>query len=171
MTVLAATVRRELIPSEAVAPLDADIGSRRSVAWTRNSLEALHRAAKSIGPTVTLNDAVIGIVAAGVRHWLVSVNRPITALRVRIPVSLHRPDEDPAAAANRDSFIDVDVPMGAPRHALRVSVISASGGISFGLCADGDILDANLIAGGIDAAIAELLQWQPAQTRPQGADP
>jgi WS/DGAT/MGAT family acyltransferase len=252
MAVLAATVRRELVPSGAVVPLDADIGSHRSVAWTRNSLEALHHAAKSIDPTVTLNDAVIGIVAAGVRHWLVSVTRPITALRVRIPVSLHRPHEDPLAG-NRDSFIDVDVPMGdisvaerihaisrqtaerkqrhdaehldrlfrevgmlpfgshalamtagphefslcvsnvpgpsrslyvaggelaelhsiveiAPRHALRVSVISASGGISFGLCTDGDILDANLVAGGIDAAIAELLQWQPVHTQPHGAD-
>src|SRR5581483_11772343 len=46
----------------------------------------------------------------------------------------------------------------APRHALRVAIISASGTLFFGLCADRDaVRDLDLLADGIKRALEELL--------------
>jgi hypothetical protein len=45
----------------------------------------------------------------------------------------------------------------APRHALRVSALSFSGGMSFGLCADADAVpDLDVLADGVAASVDEL---------------
>lgn len=100
---------RELRPSRVVGGLDAPLGRRRAVSWRTFPLAALHDTAKRIHPAITLNDAVVTLVASGVAAWTAQQRRPTYALRVRIPVSLH--DGDHPDAANRDSFIDVDVPL------------------------------------------------------------
>jgi hypothetical protein len=46
----------------------------------------------------------------------------------------------------------------APRHALRVAVVSAAGSLFFGLCADSEVVhDLNLLADGIERSADELL--------------
>jgi hypothetical protein len=46
----------------------------------------------------------------------------------------------------------------APRHALRVAVISAAGTLFFGLCADREAVhDLDLLADGIERSVEELL--------------
>jgi hypothetical protein len=118
-------IRRELMPSRVSSPLDAPLGRRRAVAWTSAPLLALHAAAKRVHPEATLNDAVIALVASGVRAWLLSQHRSLATLRVRIPVSLHDPNAVNGDMGNRDSFIDVDAPMGAESIADRVLAVSA----------------------------------------------
>ncbi|MFN2581112.1 MAG: wax ester/triacylglycerol synthase domain-containing protein [Candidatus Dormibacteria bacterium] len=121
---VASSVRRELTPTTLSSPFDAPLGRRRSIAWTSLSLARLHDAAKRIDASVTLNDAVIALVATGIRDWLTSRQRSVPALRVRIPVSLHGSDAT-GDQANRDSFIDIDVPLGAESIFDRVKAVNA----------------------------------------------
>ena len=117
------SARRELAPSAAASCFDAPLGRHRAVAWRSLPLRDVHDAAKRIGPQVTLNDAVVALIVSGVATWTRRQPRPMTSLRVRIPVSLHdsaRPDE-----ANRDSFIDVDVPLDGLDVVGRLHVINA----------------------------------------------
>lgn len=235
---LPGTIRRELAPSVDASPFDAPVGTRRAVAWTAMSLSELHDAAKAVDPAVTVNDAVVSLVASGVSEWLRAAGRSLGSVRVRIPVSMHRPDEA-ADQGNRDSFMDVDVPLGgnaaerlravalqtaerkqhhdaehldrlfheigalpfgghalamtggphefslcvsnvpgpkepiyvlggrvsalysvveiAPRHALRASVLSASGVLTFALNANPEAVDPTAVVRGIDGARDELV--------------
>jgi hypothetical protein len=51
----------------------------------------------------------------------------------------------------------------AERHALRVAVISAAGRLSFGLCADAEVVERlDLVADGIDAELRALRLALPA---------
>ena len=104
-----ASVRRELAPARITASFDAPLGRRRAVAWRTFPLGEVHAAAKRVGDDVTLNDAVVAMIGSGVGAWLRARDGAHRPLRVRIPVSMHagrRADE-----GNRDSFIDVDVPV------------------------------------------------------------
>lgn len=106
---ITASARRELAPSPVVSYFDAPLGRRRAVAWTSVPLRALHDAAKRAGGGATLNDAVVALIASGVATWAAQQDRrAVPAVRIRIPVSLHGTNP---AAGNRDSFIDVDVPL------------------------------------------------------------
>jgi hypothetical protein len=71
---------------------------------------------------VTLNDAVVALVASGVSAWLREQGRDSPPLRVRIPVSVHAGN---AAVSNRDSFIDVDVPLDGAGVTARLRAINA----------------------------------------------
>jgi diacylglycerol O-acyltransferase / wax synthase len=227
-------LRRELSPGAARTPLAHSVGMARSVALASAPLEECKRAGKAIGETVTLNDVALGILAGGVGAWLQHEHGPTGAIRVKVPVSLHRSDED-AGIANRDSYFFVDLPVDEPdaakrvlrisretserkldrdaetlyrlgqhalvarwamsprvftfnisnvrgpstdvyvlgsrvrelyslaeiaqRHALRVAVISASGSLFFGLCADPTaVKDLHVLADGLRRATAELLE-------------
>src|SRR4030095_16637828 len=49
---------------------------------------------------------------AGVRrHWLAEAGERVGRLRAQIPVSLHHRDEDAAELGNRDSFLNLDLPL------------------------------------------------------------
>jgi hypothetical protein len=48
----------------------------------------------------------------------------IGPLRVQIPVSMHRQDEAPGAVPNRDSFINIDLPVQEPDPARRVLAVN-----------------------------------------------
>jgi hypothetical protein len=64
----------------------------------------------------TVNDAVLTVVAGGLRRWLETHHGHLGALRVKVPVSLHgsppRPGDDAAGRGNRDSFFCLDLPLG-----------------------------------------------------------
>jgi WS/DGAT/MGAT family acyltransferase len=228
-----ALVKRELGRRAVPTSLAHRVGFTRSVAFAMAPLEQCRRAGKAIGAGVTLNDVVLALVAGGVRAWAEGDGGPTEGIRVKIPVSLHVPDERDEAA-NRDSYFFVDLPVGeadiamrvlainretqerkldhdaegldrlarhpfvthramsarvftfnvsnvrgpandvyvagarvrqmyslaeiARHHALRVAVISASGWLFFGLCADRDAIgDLHLLSDGIGRATDELL--------------
>ncbi len=94
---------------------DGHIGARRSVAFATADSRALHRAATACGGA-TLNDAVLTVVAGGLRGWLEATHGHLGSVRVKVPVSLHDahvqtgPEED--QPGNRDSFFCLDLPLG-----------------------------------------------------------
>jgi len=102
---LGAFIRREFGESWHHSPFDGEIGTRRLVAFAQVPLRSLHDAAKAIcGASV--NDAVLAVVAGGLRDWLVDRHGDLGSLRMRVPVSLHSEGDD---AANRDSFFTLPV--------------------------------------------------------------
>ena len=119
---LAASVRRELAPAPIATTFDAPLGRRRAVAWRAMPLAELHAAAKRVGPGVTLNDAVVALIGSGVSAWSRTHARTNHPLRVRIPVSLH--SGAGGDAGNRDSFIDVDVPVDGAGVVARLQTIN-----------------------------------------------
>jgi WS/DGAT/MGAT family acyltransferase len=105
------TIRRELRPAHGASPLDAHVGRRRHVAFVDHALDVVHHAAHAAGKGVTINDLLLGAVAGGLRRWLEARHGSIAPLRVQVPVSMHREDEAPGAVPNRDSFINIDLPV------------------------------------------------------------
>ena len=95
------------------SPFDGRIGARRSVAFATADLDGLHRAAKATHGA-TVNDALLSVVAGGLRHWLEERHGHLGSVRVKVPVSLHGLPEpgEPGQAGNRDSFFCVDLPLG-----------------------------------------------------------
>jgi wax ester synthase-like acyl-CoA acyltransferase family protein/uncharacterized protein DUF1298 len=109
-------VEREFGETAHRSPFDARIGTRREVAFASVELAPLHDAASSLAGA-TVNDAVLTIVAGGLRAWLERHHGALGAVRVRVPVSLHHEGDD---AANRDSFFALAVPLGEPDPAARL---------------------------------------------------
>jgi diacylglycerol O-acyltransferase len=120
------------------SPFDGQIDARREVAFTTAGLEELHRvAAATDGATV--NDAVLTVVAGGLRRWLEAHHGHLGAVRVKVPVSLHAlpppeppaqpppgpppPGGDRAQPGNRDSFFCLDLPLGPADPLERLAVI------------------------------------------------
>ena len=81
----------------------------------------------------TVNDAVLAVVAGGLRRWLEAHHGHLGAVRVKVPVSLHgpplAPGDDARQPGNRDSLFCLDLPLGsadplqrlaAIRHATRI---------------------------------------------------
>jgi diacylglycerol O-acyltransferase / wax synthase len=119
-----AALKRELARTAMPTPLDHVAGPRRVVAFASAPLAGCRRAGKAIGPGVTVNDVVLAVVAGGMRAWLERRHRPEEGVRVKVPVSLHGHREHDAAAANRDSYFFVDLPVGEAGAAERVAAIS-----------------------------------------------
>jgi hypothetical protein len=96
------------------SPFSGHISARRTVAFTTAGLDALHRAAHAVDGA-TLNDAVLTVVAGGLRRWLERRHGRLDAIRVKVPVSLHGPAPsaggDNAGPGNRDSFFCLDLPL------------------------------------------------------------
>ena len=108
---LMAAVRRELLPGSDLSPLAARVGASRTVGWLSGPVAELHDAGKAVDPGVTVNDVVLAVVAGGIRRWLSARRAGTEHIRVKVPVSLHRPGEHPDQLGNRDSFIFVDLPV------------------------------------------------------------
>ncbi|HEU4658084.1 MAG TPA: wax ester/triacylglycerol synthase domain-containing protein [Capillimicrobium sp.] len=119
---LAATLRRELARSHERSPFDGRIGARRSVAFATVPLAPLHDAARRAAQA-TVNDAVLAVVAGALRRWLQARHGPLGDVRVRVPVSLHHEGDD---SANRDSFFDVALPLGAGDPVERLRAVRAA---------------------------------------------
>ena len=115
------------------SPFGGQIDAKREIAFASAPLDGMRRAARAAGGA-TVNDAVLTIVAGGLRRWLESQHGRLQSVRIKVPVSLHDPaahDDGSLAddAGNRDSFFCLDVPLGpedplarmrAVRHATRV---------------------------------------------------
>ncbi len=108
------------------SPFDGHIGARRSVAFASASFLGLHRAAAAC-EGATVNDAVLAVVAGGLRRWLEAGHGHLGAIRVKVPVSLHgmppAPGEEPHRAGNRNSFFCVDLPLGPTEPMQRLEMI------------------------------------------------
>lgn len=141
-TLLAAA--RELPQPWLRSPFDGHIDARREVAFTTAGLEELHRVAAA-ADGATVNDAVLTVVAGGLRRWLEAHHGHLGAVRVKVPVSLHAPPppepppgmppppqpppgplapgDDHARPGNRDSFFCLDLPLGSADPLERLEAI------------------------------------------------
>jgi diacylglycerol O-acyltransferase len=121
---LPAALWRELRPGRDTK-LDQHIGPGREVAWTAFPLERLKRIGHSAGEGVTVNDAVLAVVAGGLRRWLPQVGGIAEDLRVQCPVCLHAREQEKGQLGNRDSFMNVDLPIAEPDPLERLRWINA----------------------------------------------
>jgi WS/DGAT/MGAT family acyltransferase len=111
------------------SPFDGHIDARRAVAFTTAELGELRRvAAATDGATV--NDAVLAVVAGGLRRWLEAHHGHLDTVRVKVPVSLHSPPLTPGDAdskpGNRDSFFCLDLPLGSADPLERLAAIQCA---------------------------------------------
>ena len=114
---------RELRPGRDTK-LDQHIGPGREVAWTSFPLERLKRIEKNATERVTLNDVILAVVAGGLRRWLPQVGGIAKDLRVQCPVCLHAREEEKGQLGNRDSFMNVDLPIAEPDPGERLRLIN-----------------------------------------------
>lgn len=117
---LGTLLRREL-GGPGASPFDGEIGTSRRVALAAVPLEPVHDAAKRLcGATV--NDAVLTIVAGGLRGWLEQHHGTLGSVRLRVPVSLHTEGD---SAANRDSYFTLPIPLEEADPVARLRVVHA----------------------------------------------
>ena len=123
---LPGAMRRELGGHASPSPLDRPIGSARALAFTTVPLAELKRIGASRPGHVTVNDVLLAGVAGGLRAWLAAMEGgELPALRAQIPVSLHHRDEGDAELGNRDSFLNVDLPLAEADPLTRLELINA----------------------------------------------
>jgi diacylglycerol O-acyltransferase / wax synthase len=107
------------------SPFDGHIDARRSVAFTSTGLAELRRVAHATDGA-TVNDAVLTVVAGGLRRWLEAHHGHLGSVRVKVPVSLHDPPppgDDARQPGNRDSFFCLDLPLGTADPLQRLAAI------------------------------------------------
>ncbi len=121
---LPAALWRELRPGRDTK-LDQHIGPGREVAWTTFPLERLKRIEHAAPEGVTINDVVLAVVAGGLRRWLPEVGGIAENLRIQCPVCLHARQEAKGQLGNRDSFMNVDLPIAEEDAAERLRLINA----------------------------------------------
>jgi diacylglycerol O-acyltransferase len=115
-------VEREFGETFRRSPFDARVGTNRAIAFASVELAPLHDAAKSLAGA-TVNDAVLTIVAGGLRAWLEHHGGALGDVRVKVPVSLHHEGDD---AGNRDSFFVLAVHLGEADPVARLAAIHAA---------------------------------------------
>jgi diacylglycerol O-acyltransferase len=115
---------RELRPGRDTA-LDQHIGAAREVAWTTFPLERLKRIGHRAPEGATVNDVVLAVVAGALRRWLPQAGGIAEDLRVQCPVCLHAREEEKGELGNRDSFMNVDLPIAEPNPQERLRLINA----------------------------------------------
>jgi diacylglycerol O-acyltransferase / wax synthase len=120
---LPAALWRELRPGRDTK-LDQHIGPAREVAWTTFPLERLKRIEHGAGDGTTVNDVVLAVVAGGLRRWLPQAGGIADDLRVQCPVCLHAREEDAGKLGNRDSFMNLDLPISEADPAARLRLIN-----------------------------------------------
>jgi diacylglycerol O-acyltransferase / wax synthase len=114
---------RELRPGRDTV-LDHHIGPAREVAWTSFPLERLKRIGHGAGDGITVNDVVLAVVSGGLRRWLPTAGGIAKDLRVQCPVCLHAREEDASEIGNKDSFMNLELPIAEPDAATRLRQIN-----------------------------------------------
>jgi diacylglycerol O-acyltransferase len=108
------------------SPFNGHIDARRTVAFATVGLDELHEVAAA-NDGATVNDAVLTVVAGGLRRWLEARHGHLGAVRVKVPVSLHAltpaPGDDGSQSGNRDSFFCLDLPLGSADPVERLAAI------------------------------------------------
>ena len=118
-------VARELGHRASDTVLDRRIGSARELAFSSFPLAQLKEIGSSLPGHVTVNDVFLAGVAGGLRSWLEHAGERLPKLRAQIPVSLHHRDEGEAELGNRDSFLNVDLPVDVADPVARLEAINA----------------------------------------------
>jgi diacylglycerol O-acyltransferase len=121
---LPGAVFRELGRPGSRSPFDRPITIARELAFTVAPLAELKAIGASRPARATVNDVLLAIVAGGLREWL-GAGTAARHLRAQIPVSLHHRDEAATDSGNRDSFINVDLPLDEPDPLARLDRINA----------------------------------------------
>jgi hypothetical protein len=120
-----AAVIRELGHPSARSPFDRPITVTRELAFTAAPLAELKSIGASRPTRATINDVLLTIVAGGLRTWLERHEGVRRHLRAQVPVSLHHRNEDATESGNRDSFMNVDLPLGVRDPLAMLDLISA----------------------------------------------
>ena len=105
--------------------LDRAIGAGRSLAFASAPLETLKRIGAARPGHVTVNDVLLAGIAGGLRRWLAAAGSAQAGMRAQVPVSLHHRDEGSAELGNRDSFLNVDLPLAEEDPLARLDRINA----------------------------------------------
>ncbi|THA23698.1 DUF1298 domain-containing protein [Streptomyces sp. RKND-216] len=121
---LPATLVREFGHRVRRSALDREIGAARELAVTSVPLAELKAIGTSRPTRATVNDVLLASVCGGLRAWLGTVGGHAVRLRAQVPVSLHHREEDPADLGNRDSFLNVDLPLAEHDPLARLDRIS-----------------------------------------------
>ncbi|MFL5870982.1 MAG: wax ester/triacylglycerol synthase domain-containing protein [Solirubrobacterales bacterium] len=122
---LPAALARELGHRVKDSMLDRPIGAARELAFTSAPLDRLHSIGASRPERATVNDVLLAAVAGGLRSWMQGAGERLGRLRAQVPVSLHHRDEGAGELSNRDSFLNVDLPLAEPDPLARLDRISA----------------------------------------------
>src|SRR6478735_8505419 len=104
------------------SPFDGVIGTRRAVGFTAVPLPELRRAAHDLAGA-TVNDALLSAVAGALRSWIELEHGTLDDVRVRVPVSLHNPDD---VSSNRDSFFNLSLPVHIADPTARLRAVRAA---------------------------------------------
>ncbi|WAM14938.1 MULTISPECIES: wax ester/triacylglycerol synthase domain-containing protein [Rhodococcus] len=120
-----AAVHRELGHRGSRSPFDRPISAARELAFTVAPLPELKAIGASRPTRATVNDVLLAIVAGGLRSWLGAGEAALPHLRAQVPVSLHHRDEGAGELGNRDSFMNVDLPLGEADPLTRLDRINA----------------------------------------------
>lgn len=122
---LPGAVFRELGGSGRQSPFDLPISVARELAFTGAPLAEMKAIGHSRPARATVNDVLLAIIAGGLRTWLRADGARDRHLRAQVPVSLHHREPGETASGNRDSFINVDLPLGEADPLTRLDLISA----------------------------------------------
>ncbi|MQA73316.1 MAG: DUF1298 domain-containing protein [Solirubrobacterales bacterium] len=122
---LPGALHRELGGHGVRSPFDRAVGSSRELAFAIAPLSELRAIGRSRPGHATVNDVLLATVAGGLREWLGSGHEALPQLRAQVPVSLHHRDEGEHELGNRDSFLNVDLPLDDPDPLGRLDAISA----------------------------------------------
>src|SRR6476660_8356115 len=117
-------VLRELGHLGSRSPFDRPITGSRELAFAIAPLADLKAIGASRPAHATVNDVLLAIVAGGLRQWLGDTGSE--HLRAQVPVSLHHRDEATSDLGNRDSFMNIDLPLAEADPLARLDLISAS---------------------------------------------
>jgi WS/DGAT/MGAT family acyltransferase len=124
---LPGAVVRELGHRGSASPFDRPLSAARELAFTIAPLAELKAIGKSRPDHATVNDVLLAVIAGGLRTRLearLHTDR-LPQLRAQIPVSLHHRDEGGTTLGNRDSFLNIDLPVGEADPLVRLDRISA----------------------------------------------
>jgi diacylglycerol O-acyltransferase / wax synthase len=121
---LPSTLLRELGHRVRDSTFDREIGTAREFAVTTAPLAELKAIGASRPGRATVNDVLLASVCGGLRAWLAAAGERVGRLRAQVPVSLHHRDEDPTGLGNRDSFLNIGLPLAEPDPLARLDRIS-----------------------------------------------
>jgi WS/DGAT/MGAT family acyltransferase len=116
---------RELGHPGSRSPFDLPITGARELAFTVAPLAELKAIGASRPAHATVNDVLLATIAGGLRDWLGVGAASAPHLHAQVPVSLHHRDEAASDLGNRDSFMNVDLPLAEADPLTRLDRISA----------------------------------------------
>jgi len=121
-------VLRELGHPNERSPFDRPITIARELAFTVAPLSEVKSIGASRPVRATVNDVLLAIITGGLRIWLGEAGTLVHHLNAQIPVSLHHRDEDTTQLGNRDSFMNVDLPLAETDPLIRLDRLRAETG-------------------------------------------